>query len=72
MCVDDIIITGDALGIVDLKCYLQKHFQTKDLESLRYFLSIEVAKSSKRTKGSVCLICSPKNVCWAAKPLMLS
>ena len=28
------------------KCYVRKHFYTKDLWSLRYFLDIEVAKSS--------------------------
>ena len=38
-----IIIGGDAQMIADLKYYLQKHFQIKDLRSLQYFLGIEVA-----------------------------
>jgi len=43
--VADIIITGDdTKGIEILKKYLQKHFQTKDLESQKY-LGIEVARS---------------------------
>jgi len=41
-------ISDDAQGIVDLKYYLQKYFQTKDLESLLYFLCIEIARSKKR------------------------
>ncbi|KAL9264448.1 Retrovirus-related Pol polyprotein from transposon RE1-like protein, partial [Drosera capensis] len=44
--VDDIIITGDdSEGIVRLKQYLHKQFQTKDLGRLRYFLGIEVART---------------------------
>jgi len=31
-----------------LKCYLQKHFETNDLESLWYFLDIEVVWFRKR------------------------
>ena len=43
--VDDIIITGDdKKGIDDLKRYLQNSFRTKDLDKLRYFLGIEVAR----------------------------
>jgi len=45
---DDIVITGDdTKGIDSLKKHLQKHFKTKDLESLKYFLSIKVVKSQK-------------------------
>ena len=44
--VDDIVITGnDQDGITDLKQHLCKHFQTKDLGILKYFLGIEVAQS---------------------------
>ncbi|XP_022856432.1 uncharacterized protein LOC111377539 [Olea europaea var. sylvestris] len=44
--VDDIVITSDdANGIARLKQFLQKHFQTKDLGKLRYFLGIEVVRS---------------------------
>jgi len=46
--IDDIVITGDDVrGIVYLKQYLLQHFQIKQLESLRYFLGIEVARSKK-------------------------
>ena len=46
--VDDIIISGsDSTDIADLKAYLSKHFHTKDLGALRYFLGIEVARSSQ-------------------------
>lgn len=46
--VDDIIISGDdSIGIADLKCHLGHQFHTKDLGSLRYFLGIEVSRSSK-------------------------
>nr|KYP44167.1 Retrovirus-related Pol polyprotein from transposon TNT 1-94 [Cajanus cajan]KYP44174.1 Retrovirus-related Pol polyprotein from transposon TNT 1-94 [Cajanus cajan] len=44
--VNDIVITGDDQeGIKALKQHLFKHFQTKDLGPLRYFLGIEVAQS---------------------------
>ena len=43
--VDDIVITGnDTIGISQLKEHLCRHFQTKDLESPKYFLGIEVAQ----------------------------
>ena len=44
--VDDIVIIGnDQDGITDLKQHLFKHFQTKYLGRLKYFLGIEVAQS---------------------------
>ena len=44
--VDDIILTGDDVKAIEAtKAHLQKHFVTKDLGSLRYFLGIEVARS---------------------------
>ena len=42
---DDIDITGDdSTGISSLKSFLQTQFQIKDLDLLKYFLSIEVSK----------------------------
>jgi hypothetical protein len=42
----DVVITRhDSRGIARLKQFLQQRFHTKDLGQLRYFLSIEVAKS---------------------------
>ena len=43
--VDDIITGNDQDGITDLKQHLFKHFQTKDLGRLKYFLGTEVAQS---------------------------
>ena len=46
--VDDIIISGsDSTSIADSKTYLSKYFHTKDLGALRYFLGIEVTRSSQ-------------------------
>ena len=46
--VDDIIVTGNDLDeIRRLKGKLAKEFEIKDLGTLRYFLGIEVARSSK-------------------------
>ena len=45
--VDDIVLTGsDHHGISELKQHICHHFQTKDLDKLRYFLGIEVAQSN--------------------------
>ena len=45
--VDDIIITSDdTQDIVMLKEFLQKKFNAKDLGPLKYFLGIEIARSS--------------------------
>ena len=44
---DDIVITGsDQDGIQKLKQHIFNHFQTKDLEKLKYFLGIKVAQSN--------------------------
>jgi len=46
--VDDIvIIRNDTKGIDSIKNYLQKHFQIKHLESLKYFLGTEMARYKK-------------------------
>ncbi|XP_076899988.1 protein ARABIDILLO 2-like [Bidens hawaiensis] len=46
--VDDIIITDDdAVGITELKQFLQTQFQVSDLDRLKYFLGIEVSRSSQ-------------------------
>jgi hypothetical protein len=46
--VDDIIITGDdKVEISRLKDSLRKEFEVKDLDQLKYFLGIEIARSPK-------------------------
>ncbi|XP_052181881.1 uncharacterized mitochondrial protein AtMg00810-like [Diospyros lotus] len=46
--VDDIIITGsDVVAIASLKSFLHSKFKLKDLGRLRYFLSLEIARSTK-------------------------
>nr|XP_028962214.1 uncharacterized protein LOC108173874 [Malus domestica] len=46
--VDDLIITGDNVNEINaLKCSLHQQFAIKDLGVLKYFLSIEMATSSK-------------------------
>ncbi|XP_049931235.1 retrovirus-related Pol polyprotein from transposon RE1 isoform X2 [Nymphaea colorata] len=46
--VDDIIVTGDDIqGISNIKGVLGRHFVTKDLGELRYFLGIEFARNQK-------------------------
>ncbi|MFV0960829.1 reverse transcriptase domain-containing protein, partial [Klebsiella pneumoniae] len=46
--VDDILITGDdSFGISNVKSFLIKKFDIKDLGKLKYFLGIEFARSSK-------------------------
>jgi hypothetical protein len=46
--VDDIVITGDDVKeIRKLKERLGRAFEVKDLGPLRYFLGIEIARSSK-------------------------
>ena len=45
--VDDIIVTGDdQLELESLKEYLVSKFELKDLGALKYFLGMEVARSS--------------------------
>lgn len=46
--VDDIILTGASSSIIsELKIHLNTVFKLKDLGSLRYFLGLEIARSSK-------------------------
>ncbi|KAI3736523.1 hypothetical protein L2E82_26344 [Cichorium intybus] len=46
--VDDVIITGNDIAIIrDTKDHLDKQFSIKDLGPLKYFLGIEVAKTSE-------------------------
>ena len=46
--VDDIVLTGnDPQLCADFKAYLHKCFHIKDLGNLKYFLGIEVARSSQ-------------------------
>jgi len=45
--VDDIVFTNsDHHDISQVKQHLCHHFQTKDFENFKYFLSIEVAQSN--------------------------
>ena len=47
--VDDILVTGsDLTGIQRTKDHLQKHFVTKDMDKLKYFLNIELAYTRDR------------------------
>jgi len=42
--VDDILLTdSDSGGLLETKEYLKRHFVTKDMGKLKYFLGIEVA-----------------------------
>ncbi|WOH11771.1 hypothetical protein DCAR_0831263 [Daucus carota subsp. sativus] len=46
--VDDILITGNSPSLISqIKAYLATQFQIKDLGPLKYFLGIEVARSSQ-------------------------
>lgn len=47
--VDDVILAGNNLqDIDDTKSFLRKQFKLKDIGQVKYFLGIEVARSSKR------------------------
>jgi len=42
--VNDILLTGsDLAGLVETRKYLRRHFVTKDMGKLKYFLGIKVA-----------------------------
>ncbi|XP_041025291.1 uncharacterized mitochondrial protein AtMg00810-like [Juglans microcarpa x Juglans regia] len=46
--VDDILVAGNDISQIDVfKSILSTHFKTKDLNSLKYFLSLEVARYQK-------------------------
>lgn len=45
---DDIILTGASIEIINaLKVHLNDIFKLKDLGNLRYFLGLELARSSQ-------------------------
>ena len=47
--VNNIVIRGsDKLGILKLKTFFQTKFQTKDLETFKYFLRIEIVLRKER------------------------
>lgn len=47
--IDDIIITrDDEEEIKQMKDYLAKEFEMKDLKHLKYFIGMEITRSSKR------------------------
>jgi len=53
--VDDIIITGPNVAIISsLKEFLHNQFKLKDLGRLKYFLGLEIARSSKGISLSQC------------------
>lgn len=43
---DNVVATNDTKEAEELKVFLHNQFALKDLESLKYFLGIEVARSS--------------------------
>jgi len=48
MYVDDIILVGDCLSKIErIKSSLNSSFKIKDLGELKYFVSLEVARSRK-------------------------
>ena len=55
MYVDDIILTGPNITTINsLKGFLHSRFKLKDLSSLRYFLGLELARSSRGIVLSRC------------------
>jgi hypothetical protein len=40
-----IIIGDDSIGILELKKFLNQHFEMKDLGTLSYFLGLEISSS---------------------------
>ena len=71
--VDIVIIGDDTKGIDSLNKYLQKHFQNKNLGSLKYFLGTEVAKSQKgffRHGESIYSTCFQRLECYDAGVLI--
>ena len=48
MYVDDILIaSNDVAAVAQFKTYLDSQFKLKDLGPIRYFLGLEIARSSK-------------------------
>jgi hypothetical protein len=68
--VDDIlIVSNDAAAVAQLKTYLDSQFKLKDLGPVRYFLGLEIARSSKGIsipKGNMPLRLWKMLACWDA------
>lgn len=59
VCVDDIVITQiDTIRISQLEEYLLNHLQTRDLDFLKYFLSVKVGSIRGRCCYFTKKICS--------------
>lgn len=44
---DDILLTGNSSTLIsEVKCFLQSQFKIKDLGPMKYFLGLEIARSS--------------------------
>lgn len=60
--VDDIILSGnDELELQALKRHLTQEFEVKDLENLKYFLGMEVARLKHGISKEVCVRSSQRN-----------
>ena len=70
--VDDILLTGsDFVALAEIKEYLKRHFVTKDIGKLRYFLGIDKSMVYFYLRGSKHFISLSKLACWGANLLAL-